>query len=157
VTTQNKAPMQNPHKKFAVELFNMTWDLMEKQDRSTEEDDRMIHAAHASRFHWGEIGTPLEFERGEWQIPRVYSILERPEPALYHAKRCLDICEANKIDDFDIAFAYKALGRAYAAAQKSDKAREYIELGKEAGEQIKKKLDQEYFLGELNAVAEIIK
>jgi hypothetical protein len=33
-----------------VDLFNEVWRLLE----SRENDDRMLHAAHASRFHWGE-------------------------------------------------------------------------------------------------------
>jgi hypothetical protein len=90
--TEPSAPREE-HRKFAVELFNLTWSLLDKKDRTKEDDDRMIHAAHASRFHWGEIGTPLEFERGEWQISRVYSALKRSEPATYHAKRCLEICK----------------------------------------------------------------
>jgi len=104
------------HRKYAVDLFNLTWSLLDKKNRTAEEYDKMIHAAHASRFHWGEIGTPLEFERGEWQISRVYSVLRRSEPALYHARRCLEICKKNTIGDFDIAFAYEALARAYAVA-----------------------------------------
>ena len=36
---------------LAVDLFNYTWTLIEKPDR-TAEDDAMIHAAHASRHHW---------------------------------------------------------------------------------------------------------
>ena len=39
-----------------------------------EDDDRMLHAAHASRFHWGEAPEcrPENLARGEWQISRVY-------------------------------------------------------------------------------------
>jgi hypothetical protein len=39
------------HEKFAKGSFNKTWDLMEKKDRSTEEDNDMIHTAHSSRYH----------------------------------------------------------------------------------------------------------
>ncbi|MGA2309766.1 MAG: hypothetical protein ABSG57_09500 [Candidatus Bathyarchaeia archaeon] len=60
------------HRKFAVDCFNLVWTLIDKKDRTKEEDDKMVHAAHASRFHWGEIGTSLEFERGEWQISSVH-------------------------------------------------------------------------------------
>ena len=77
MTTEHET-MQELHKKFAVDLFNLVWDLLDNGERTMEEDDRMLHAAHASRFHWGEIGTPLEFERGEWQISRVYAVLNRP-------------------------------------------------------------------------------
>jgi hypothetical protein len=44
---------------LAVELFNLAWELLETPDRISEQDDRMLHAAHASRFHWGEIGEPI--------------------------------------------------------------------------------------------------
>ena len=141
------------HKKFAVNLFNHTWDLMGKKDRTKEEDDEMIHSAHASRHHWGQIGTTTHFERGEWQISRVYAILNRPDPALYHATRCLEICKENHIGDWDIAFAYEALARAYNVAGKKTEAKKYLDLGKEAGKKIAKKEDKDYFNSELEKIS----
>lgn len=140
------------HKKSAVELFNLVWNLLDKKDRSKAEDDRMVHAAHASRFHWGEIGTPLEIERGEWQISRVYSVLNRPQSAKYHAERCLEICEENKIEDFDIAFAYEAMARASAVSGARSDREKYTQLAKEAGEKIKNKEDRNYFLSEVKTI-----
>jgi hypothetical protein len=113
----------------------------------------MIHAAHASRYHWGEIGTPLEFERGEWQISRVYAVLGRPQAALYHAQRCLDLCQANEIRDFDLAFAYEALARAYAVAGEMAKSGEYIELAMRAAEEIEDQGNREYLEGELMTIS----
>jgi len=153
MTTDDKVAEQELHRKFAVDLFNRTWDLLDKEDRTPEEADTMIHAAHASRFHWGEIGTPLEFERGEWQIARVYAVLNRPQAALYHAQRCLDLCRANEIGDFDLAFAYEALARAYAVAGDSAKSGEYIELAMQAAEQIEDAGSREYLEGELMTVS----
>ena len=66
------------HKKFAVETFNQTWDLMDKQDKSQAEIDRMIHAAHASRYHWEYVGEAVNLARGEWQISRVYATSDTP-------------------------------------------------------------------------------
>jgi hypothetical protein len=143
---------EEAHKKFAVDLFDLTWNLLDKKDRTREEDEKMVHAAHASRFHWGEIGTPLEYERGEWQISRVYSVVGRSEPAIYHAKRCLEICNAQNFGDFDIAFAYEALARAYAVAGQKALCEENRELAKKATEQIKKEEDRDYFLSELGTV-----
>jgi hypothetical protein len=149
---KEKKYSEEEHKKFAVDLFNLTWSLLGKKDRTKEEDDKMVHAAHASRFHWGEIGKPLQFERGEWQISRVYSVLKRSEPALYHAKRCLKICKENNIGDFDIAFAFEAMARAHAIAENKAECERYIKLAKEAGEQIKKKGDRDYFFSELKTI-----
>lgn len=147
-----KKPSKEDHKKFAANLFNLTWSLLDKKNRTRAEDDKMIHAAHASRFHWGEIGTPLEFERGEWQISRVYSVLTRNEPALYHAKRCLKLCKENNIGDFDIAFAYEAMARAHAITGNEKECTKYIQLANEAAGQIKKKEDKAYFLSELKTI-----
>ncbi|NWG10818.1 hypothetical protein HXY33_03580 [Candidatus Bathyarchaeota archaeon] len=38
------------HKKSAVDCFNLVWSFMVKKDKIKEEDDKMIHTAHASRF-----------------------------------------------------------------------------------------------------------
>src|SRR3954464_1947812 len=90
--------------------------MMRQDDRSAADDDRMLHAAHASRHHWGEVGTPANLARGEWQCSRVYAVLGRAEPSLHHAHRVLEICEQHGIADWDLAFAYEALARAHAVA-----------------------------------------
>ena len=151
---EKKYTEREAHKKFAVDLFNLVWNLMDKKERTIEENDKMVHATHASRFHWGEIGTPLEFERGEWQISRVYSVLKLPQQALYHAQRCLEICKSNNIRDFDIAFAYEAMARAHAIAGQKEECKKYLQLAKEAGEQIKEKGDKDYFFTELKSVVD---
>src|SRR3989304_223135 len=53
------------HRKFAVDLFNLAWTLMETRRRTREEDLRMIHAAHASRYHWEPVGSPQNLAIGE--------------------------------------------------------------------------------------------
>jgi len=100
-------------RQLAVDLFNHVWTLMEMPDRTPRQDVEMIHAAHASRHHWGEVGTPVNFARGEWQVSRVYSLLGRGEPALVHARLCLDTCVEYGIGDFDLAYAHEAMARAY--------------------------------------------
>jgi hypothetical protein len=102
------------HRRLGTELFNFTWTLLEKPDRTPPEIDTMIHAAHAARYHWIEAAdsTPANLARGEWQCSRVYAVLRRAEPSLWHARRCLEICRENGIGDWDIAFAYEALARA---------------------------------------------
>jgi DNA-binding transcriptional MerR regulator len=64
-------------RQLAVDLFNHVWSLLETPDRTPMQDDEMLHAAHASRFHWGEVGEPANLARGEWQCSRVYAVLGR--------------------------------------------------------------------------------
>jgi hypothetical protein len=127
------------HRQLGVDLFNETWRLIE----SRADDDRMLHAAHASRFHWGEAPEcrPENLARGEWLCSRVYVVLERPEPALRHARRCLELCEANAIGDWDLAYAYEALARASAGA---DRDRWKVKA-RAAGDAIAAAADREHF------------
>jgi DNA-binding transcriptional MerR regulator len=103
-------------RQLGVDLYNSTWTLIEKADRSAAETDEMIHRAHASRWHWARVGEPVNLARGEWLCSRVYATLGRGEPALWHARRCVEIDEANGIGDWDLASAYEAMARASFAA-----------------------------------------
>jgi hypothetical protein len=140
------------HKKFAVDLFNYTWELLENPRRTQEEDDTMLNAAHASRFHWEKAGEPVNLARGEWQISRVYCTLKRSEPALYHAERCLKICEENGIGDFDLAYAYEALARALMSAGDREGSQRYRRLALEAGQAIIEEEDREIFMKDLGTI-----
>lgn len=140
------------HRKQAVENFNKTWDLIEKKERTKEEDFEMIHTAHASRFHWGLAGTPLNNARGEWQISRVYSLLKMGDSALLHGERSLELCLQNNFGDFDLAFAYESVARAYMVKGEEAKMEEYFSLASKFAENIAKKDDKEYFISELNSI-----
>lgn len=140
------------HKYFAVNCFNQTWDLIEKEDRSQEETDQMIHAAHASRYHWEFVGDAINLARGEWLISRVYAVLKRVEPCLYHADRCLQITLSNDLKDFDLAFAYEAMARACDLAGDEVETTKYVTLAKDAGADIVDEDDRKYFFNELKTI-----
>jgi DNA-binding transcriptional MerR regulator len=103
-------------RRLAAALFNRTWELLERTDRSAAEDDEMLHTAHASRYHWGRIGQPVNLAVGEWQCSRVYAVLGRAEPALHHARRTLELAEANQLSPFNVGCGHEALARAYRVA-----------------------------------------
>ena len=114
--------LPDSERQLAADLFNLVWTLLEQTGRTTEDDDRMVHAAHASRYHWGQVGGPEQLAIGEWQCARVYSVLGRAEPALHHARRCLEIATANPVPDWLIASAHEGLARAYAVAGQRESA-----------------------------------
>ncbi len=120
-------------RRLGVDLFNKTWTLMEKEDRTQDDDDEMVHCAHASAYHWRQVGTPANRSRSEWQCSRVYAILGRTEPALHHARRCLEIVDAHPDDmkDWDRPAALEALARAHWVAGDLDEARRYAAEGRE--------------------------
>ncbi len=107
-------PPTSPSRQVAARLFNHTWDLLLKQNRTPDEDDEMIHAAHASRYHWSEAPecTPRNLAVGEWQCARVHSALGMPEAALRYARRSVQRCEEAGIEGFYLGAAYEGLARA---------------------------------------------
>lgn len=139
-------------KEQAVKCFNQCWDYMEKETRTPDEDLTMIHCAHASRYLWEQIGKPVNLERGEWQVSRMYTVLGKGDEALYHAKACLRICEENDIKDWDIAFAYEAMARAYKVLGDTALVEDYKKKGYDALPAIKEKGDRDYTQSELDTL-----
>jgi hypothetical protein len=139
---------------LGARLFNETWLLLEREDRDQQDDDQMIHTAHASRYHWGQAPgvTPAHLARGEWQISRVYAVLGRAEPAIYHAQRVVDICQANGIGDWDLAFGYEALARAFAVASDAEAARAFTDRALAAAETIAEDEDRDLLLADLETI-----
>jgi DNA-binding transcriptional MerR regulator len=125
VMTDHVEPLDS--RRLGAALFNGVWELLEKENRSAADDDRMLHMAHASRHHWGDVGTAANLVRGEWQCSRVYSVLRRPEPALHHAQRAFDLCAENGLADWDLAFCHEALARAHAVNGDPEGARSAVE------------------------------
>jgi hypothetical protein len=140
-------------RQLGVDLFNEVWRLME----SREDDDRMLHAAHASAYHWSVAPEcePKNRARSEWMCSRVYSVLGRSEPALHHAERCVEITQehADSMEDWDLPFAYEALARAHGVAGNAGESRRFAELARESGESIADPEDRQHFAADLRTLA----
>ena len=109
---------------IAMDLFNLTWTYLDMDERTTEHDIAMVQAADASRWHWQHVGTPTQFAIGEWQCSRVHAVLGDGDLALAYARRCLEITQSERVEDFVPASAHEALARAYAVLGDMDAARE---------------------------------
>ncbi|GIH17382.1 hypothetical protein Raf01_55540 [Rugosimonospora africana] len=123
-------------RRLAATLFNRVWELLERTGRGRDEDDEMLHAAHASRYHWGVVGEPVNRARGEWQVSRVYAVLGRAEPALHHGRRCLELVEEHGLSSFDLAYAHEAIARAHRVAGERDQTRRHVELARVATDKV---------------------
>ena len=146
---------QVDHRALGIELFNSTWTLMDLPVRTTEQDDAMLHMAHASAHHWRRPGTgatPENLATSEWQVSRVYTVLGRGEPAVHHARRCLDLCRENAIDGWLLASAYEALARSWAVSGDLDAARTWADLGHATAATVPDDDDRAVVLGDLASI-----
>jgi hypothetical protein len=139
-------------RRLAATLFNRVWELLEAPQRGIAEDDEMLHAAHASRHHWGQVGQPVNWARGEWQCSRVYSVLGRAEPALHHARRCLDLAEAHDLGPFDVGCGHEALARAYRVAGDLTASARHVAEGRAQAEKLTDPEEREILSADLSTV-----
>jgi len=139
---------------LAIQLSNSTWRLLQLDCRTAADCDVLPHMAHASRFHWGQVtaAEPADHARAEWLISRVYAVLGRPEPALHHGRRVLDICAAADIGDWDLAFAYEALARAHALGGNYRQARACTDRALAAAQDITRRGDRDLLLADLENI-----
>ena len=106
------------HRALAAGLFNRSWDLLELEDRTARQDAELIDTAHASAWHWRQVGTPANEARGHGQLARVYSVLGHGPEAVYHARRANEIVDlgGDGFEDWDRPAAAESMARALVAS-----------------------------------------
>ena len=136
---------------FAKTANQQVWKLLQKRSRTKDENEFMIHAAHASNYHWLEVGTKVHNQRGHWLLSRVYTVTKDAPNALKHAKKCLELTQKNpkEMKDFDLAYAYEAVARANYLNRQSVYGNRYLDMARKAGEKIKNLEDKVQFLNDL--------
>jgi hypothetical protein len=145
------------HRRLGADLFNRVWSLLETEERSAEQDDEMVHAAHASRWHWSQTvaaDLPQRLAVGEWQCSRVYAVLGRGEPALHHARRCVELAEGPGLEDWVAASAYEAMARASRVAGDRAAFEAWRSRAIAAAEAISEQEDREVIEGDLATLGE---
>jgi hypothetical protein len=124
-------------RRLAAGLYSEVWRLLDMPNRRSEQDDAMLHAAHASRYHWGQVGGPVTLARGEWLCSRVYAVLGRSEPAIWHAQRCLELLTGfGGGESWDEASAYEALARGHSIAGERGQMNHWMTRARETLESV---------------------
>ena len=135
------------HNEFAVKLNGRVWELLGEQDRTQLQNDELLYAAYGSCYHWLQIGTGVNQQRGEYLIAKAHLSLDNPAEALRHAERVLELTEAHKeeLQDFDVGYAYEIMARALAMNGDKDQAGKYKQLARQAGDEIANAEDKKWF------------
>ena len=145
------------HRRLGVDLYNGTWELIERQDRTPDEDDEMLHRAHASAYHWLHAAgaTAANRARSQWLCSRVHAAAGQPEGALHHARSCLALVEGHGdvMEDWDLAAAHEALARAHFAAGDAEEARRFVELARAEAATIAEADDRKNIEADLDSLA----
>lgn len=144
--------VRKTHRGFAVSLFNRVWELLEKPDRSANDDVELLNAAHASLYHWLQVGEAKNFSIGEWQLSRVYATLRRPEAALYHGQRSLDVSVKADLAPFYVAYAHEALARASVLTNDTPAVKKHLEAARALAQAVEQADDRAALLKDLESI-----
>lgn len=139
------------HRALGIDLNNATWRLLERQNRTPEDDEAMVNAAHASAYHWSIGGTGINHIRANWLISHVYAVLGRAAEAIRYAKLCHDGTHKLELADFDLAYAEESTARALACSGDLAEAEKFYVKAKEAGSAILDPEDRKIFENDFRA------
>jgi hypothetical protein len=143
------------HRRFAKELFNGTWDLIDKADRSADDDVAMFVSAAASRWHWGQVGGTKEVAISDWQVAHVASLLGFGDVALRFASRSLEAVTAEHFDGWQLAAAHGGMARAFAASGDAEGRARHVAAAEEALAHEADEEERELIASQLATVPEV--
>ncbi len=118
------------HRETAKKCFNEAWDYLDNKNRDANDEQQMLHLAHAARYHRSFVGTASNFAVGDWQISRVYAALNQPQLALHCAESALEIMQKNNLSEI-LCTGYEGMARAHATAKNYRSARDYVKKARE--------------------------
>ena len=110
------------HKRFASECNNRAWDLSTAQ-RTPQQDQEMLDAAHASAWHWAKIGTELNRMRAVMCLAEVHALLGHGAIALAYAQEMRGYFLSHDTPDWELAFTHAIYAHAAAVAGKAGEYR----------------------------------
>jgi len=137
------------HISLAKELFNLTWDLLDRTDRSPEDDLKMLGSALASWELWRRAGEPRNHAISDWQVSRVFALLGDAVWAARYAEQGLDLCRTHDLGPFLVAYAWESVARAASLAGDAERCAGAMSASRTAADLIDDGDDRQLILDDL--------
>jgi hypothetical protein len=140
------------HRYFAANCFNGVWELLDKQDRSEEDNMRMLAMAQASLYHWFERAdcTPQKLSIGYWLLSRVHATLGNVAAAKSYGELCLRYSESEP--PFYLGYAHEALARVANVAGDPATLAIHLELAQRYASQVNDEKDRKMLEDDLKTI-----
>ena len=146
--------LQAANRYFAVECFNQAWELIDKSNRTPEEDEQMLRLSLASHYHWTQRDdySATSKSTAYWQTSRIYALLGQGEAARRYGQLCLEASQEQGVAPFFLGYAYEALARAEAITGDREKMEAYLSEAHKAAEQVSEPDDRKVLLDDLDTI-----
>ena len=139
-------------KRFAVACNNRAWQLVENAHRTPSEMHEMLHAAHASAWHWARVGTALNEARANLLLGMAHALASEGPLALRYAMSAFNYFNEHEAPDWEQAFTHAVLAAAAKAAGNPELHREHYAEAQRLGEAIAAPEDRAVFLRSFSQV-----
>ncbi|MGD8456354.1 MAG: hypothetical protein PVF83_08225 [Anaerolineales bacterium] len=142
------------YKHFSAACFNEAWELLDKPDRTTEEDEQMLRLSMASHWHWTqrEDCANTNISVSYWQTSRVFAVLGQAENAKRYAEMCLAVSQGDDIPPFYLGYAYEALARAELVAGNRKQMTQHLKEVQKAAEKVTDSEEKKWLLDDLATI-----
>jgi hypothetical protein len=140
------------HKYFAAHCFNKAWDLLEKPDRTAEDERLMVALNQASIYHWLNRPDcePTHLSVGYWQASRIQAVLGNAVEARRNGEVCLSYSVTLK--PFFLGYAHEALARAAHVAGDTGTVAKHLTLADEQAALVVRANDRELLVKDLEGL-----
>ncbi|HEX6946777.1 MAG TPA: hypothetical protein VF246_05465 [Acidimicrobiia bacterium] len=152
--THDPPDMEAMHRALAPRAFNETWEYLDADTLTREEEEAMLAATFAQRYHWYRVGDPRNRAIADWQVSRVASVLGYADLAFRFGERSLETCLEFGLDPFVTGFAHEAIARAAAEVDDIETFNEHLESAKALLEEIEDDEDREVLAADLAEMSE---
>lgn len=150
--TDPKFDIAAAHAYFAAHCFNRAWELMEKPDRSSDDELLMVALNQASIYHW--LQRPdcdsHRLSIGYWQASRIQALLRNSAQARHYAEVCL--AQSHELEPFYVGYAHEALARAARLDGDAAQVEKHQTLGRALAGQVNDTDERHALLKDLESV-----
>ena len=150
----NLPPEEEPkwRRRLGSAANNRAWTLSEKPLRTVEEDEEMLHAAHASAHLWSTIGTERNAAFAHLLLGQVHALLRNADLAERFAQSASRFFSSHASGPSELATMHAvAANAAHCRGDSASHAREYAAALSEM-EAIANPQEKEIFLATLRVV-----
>lgn len=140
------------HRFFAAHCFNSAWELIDKADRTPQDDERLVATVFASVYHWLNRTdvTHQNLSIGYWQAARVFALLKRRDEARRYAELCLKYSES--LPPFYLGYAHEGIARAAALAGDSHLVEIHLTIAKQLADQVADQGERDALVADLGTI-----
>ncbi len=107
-------------RRLAAQANNRAWRLSESLARSPQENEEMLHAAHAAMYFWQIVGTAANRAHAAQLVAHVYALLKLPNSAEHYLAQAEPFFLGQDCEPWEKACAFAVKASVAAAACQSE-------------------------------------